>query len=194
MREVRADLPELVREAMARRPDLKAAEHRSQAARRETDASVGAWIPHLNGFFEATLDADEMFSRQGESWTTGAVLTWELFSGGRTLGRIREARARAAAAEAKARFDRDQAEREVRQAYRDVQTARKRVGVAEAALEQARERLRVTELQYREGLATTTDLLAAQAGVTEARVRRVKALHDVNVGIARVAFVTGGRR
>ena len=86
---VQQDVATLVSEALQGRPDLKAADHQARAARRGSAAARGNLIPHLNAFFEAGLDSDELFQRSGESWTAGALLTWDLFSGGRTIGGVR---------------------------------------------------------------------------------------------------------
>jgi outer membrane protein TolC len=183
----------LVVRALRERPDLRAVEYRADAARKGAVAARGPFWPRLDAYFSAELNSEKFLDHDGDSWTTGAMLTWDLFAGGRSHGGSREAQAQAAAATAMASFEKKRAEREVRQAFREVQAAGKRTEVAEAALEQATERLRITTLQYREGAATTTDLLDAQAGETQARLRRVQSLHDLNVGVARLTFVVGGR-
>jgi outer membrane protein TolC len=72
-----------------------------------------------------------------------------------------------------------------------VLAANAQVDVAEGALRQADERLRITQLLYKEGLATATDLLGAEAGQTQSKVRRLQALHALNVGLARLDFTVG---
>ena len=132
-----------------------------------------------------------MFSRKGESWMAGAMASWDLFSGGRSIGGVRAARAGVAGADAQAAFLEAEVVRDVRRAYRGVVAAHAQVDVAGEALAQAEERLRITQLQYREGLATATDLLGAEAGFTHARVRRLKALNALNVGFARLGYAVG---
>jgi len=185
-------LDSLVVRALQQRPDLRAVEYRAEAARKGAVAARGPFWPRLDAYLSGEINAEKFLDHDGDSWTTGAMLSWDLFAGGRSRGGAREVQAQAAAATAVAAFEKKRAEREVRQAHRELSSAGKRVEVAEAALEQATERLRITTLQYREGAATTTDLLDAQAGETQARLRRVQSLHDLNVGIARLAFVVGG--
>ena len=189
--EVRADLTDLISRAVRSRPDLAAVRHRVKAARQGVGAARAAYLPHLNAFLDVTLDSDEIFQRRGESWMAGAVVTWDLFSGLRSIGATRAARAEAAGAEAMAAFRESDVVREVRQTYRGVTAADARVDVAGEALIQAEERLRITQLQYREGLATAADLLAAEAELTQARVRRLEALYALNVGLAKLTFVVG---
>lgn len=190
--EVTFDLADLLRKALTHRPDLIAAERRLEAASAATHRARGRWIPHVNAFFEGQLNSDKMTSRLGESWTAGAVLSWDLFSGGKTLGEIREASARRDQAREGKALAEAVAEREVQQAVREVRTARRQIAIATATVAQAEERLRVTALQFREGLAAATDVLDAEAGLTRARLRHVKAMHDLVVGQERVRYVTGG--
>jgi len=119
------------------------------------------------------------------------MLTWDVFSGMQTIGAVRAARAAAAGAEAQAKFREEEIVREVRQAYREVLAANAQVDVAGEALKQADERLRITQLLYKEGLATATDLLGAEAGQTQSKVRRLQALHALNVGLAKLDYTVG---
>jgi outer membrane protein len=173
------------------RPDLEAARHRVEAAKEGIGTARASYLPHLNAFAEMNLDSDEAFSRKGESWTAGAMVTWDIFSGLQNVGAVRAARAEVAGAEAQARFREEEIVREVRQAHREVLAANAQVDVAVEAMGQADERLRITQLLYKEGLATATDLLGAEAGQTQSRVRRLQALHALNVGLAKLEFAVG---
>lgn len=179
--------------ALERRADLAAARNRVEAAREGGRIARGSWIPRLNAFFDGHLDSDVLGERAGESWTAGAILSWDLFAGGKTIGEVREARARVKQAEEAMRFAEAAAEREIVQTYRALTSAARRVEIGSAAAEQAEERLRIADLQFREGLVTTTDVLDAEAGLTRARLRLSQALHDLNVGAARMRYVTGER-
>jgi outer membrane protein TolC len=187
-----ADVDTLVQTAARQRPDLRAAEHRAAAARAAASAARGGYWPRLDAFASAEINTQDFGDRDGDSWSFGGLLSWDLWSGGRIRGGHREARSHAAAMAARVGFETQRAEREVRQAHREVQAARKRVVVADTALDLARERLRVVSLQVEEDVATTTDFLAAQDDETQARLRRMQALHDLNVGVARLDLVVGG--
>jgi outer membrane protein TolC len=148
-------------------------------------------IPHVNAFAEVALDTDEMFKRKGESWTAGAVLTWDLFSGGKSIGAVREAKSAHEGARAMAAFKASDVVREVRVAFRNAGAANAQVDISEDGLKHAEERLRITQLQYQEGLATSIDLLTAESELRRARVRRLQALHALNVGLAALEHAVG---
>jgi outer membrane protein TolC len=182
---------ELVAAALGNRADLAAADKQTEAARHGVGVARAAFLPHLNAFAQFQLDADDPVDRQGESWTVGAMVTWNLFSGFSSTGALREAKAKLGQARAQQEFLAAQAEREVAQAWRAVKAAQAQVEIASEAVAQAEERLRMTGLQYQEELVTATDLLDAETALTQARIRRLQALHGLNVGIARLEFAAG---
>ena len=184
-------LEEMVAAALGGRADLVAAERRSEAARHGVGVARSAFLPHLNAFAQLQLDADDPVDRQGESWTVGAMVTWNLFSGFRSTGELGQARAQLGQARAQREFMAAQAEREVAQAWRAVKAAQAQVEIAAEAVAQAEERLRMIGLQYQEELVTATDLLDAETALTQARIRRLQALHGLNVGVARLEFAVG---
>lgn len=185
------DLDALVAHARQTRPDLLAAKVQAVAAQSGVGVARAALLPHLNAFAEATLDSDEMFARKGESWTVGAMLTWDVFSGGKSFGALREARAQAEAARALAAFKASDVVREVRAAFRDARAADARVEIADRALAHSEEHLRIVQLQYGQGLATSVDLLMAESELRRVRVQKAIALYELNVGLAKIAFVSG---
>ena len=190
-RQIDQAVSELITTAVGDRPDVTAATHREQAARHGIGAARAAYLPHVNAFLQLELDSDKLFKQRGESWTAGAMVTWNLFSGFRSIGGVQAARARAVGANAQVSFLRARVEREVRQAYRDVMAAQAQVDVANEAVQQADERLRISELMHREGQITTVDLLAAATAQQQARLRRIQSLHALNMGLARLEFVAG---
>jgi len=64
--------------------------------------------------------------------------------------------------------------------------AREKLVVAEPAVSQADENYRVTDLQFRERVATTTDLLDARNYLTDAKDRYNNAFYDLHVARATI--------
>ena len=189
--ELDTNLEALTRDALTNRPDLQAMEHGVVAARHAIKVERASRLPHLNAFARVDLDADGALERQGESWLVGAAVTWDLFQGFYTVGAVQKARARLSQAEAQTAFLRQQIERDVSDAFRTAEAARARIRVAEYAVLRARERLRIGELQYAEGVITSSDLLDAETTFTQTQIRRLQALHDLTVGQAQLAFAVG---
>jgi outer membrane protein TolC len=79
---------------------------------------------------------------------------------------------------AQLRQARDQLRLRIDAAWRDVRLAQQRVRVRELAITQADEARRLERLRYEKGVATMTDLLAAQAELDKARSELVSARYQ----------------
>ena len=188
---VTRDLEELTRTALALRADLVAAGYQTDAAAHGVKAARAEFLPHLNAFAQVDLDAEGLLERQGESWTVGAMVTWNLFDGLKSAGGHRGVRAQLGQARAQRSFLEQQVVRDVAAGWRQVSAAQIQVEIASEAVAQANERLRMTDLQYRQALITATDLLDAETALTHARIRRLQALHALNLGMAQLEFAVG---
>jgi outer membrane protein len=80
---------------------------------------------------------------------------------------------------------------EVRRAWEDLRTSDEQIEVAEAAVAEAKESLRITQNRYQSGLSTVTDLLRTDAALFESRTRYLSALHDQRIAAALLDAVTG---
>lgn len=173
------------------RADVRALRRQRDAARALGSAARSAYLPQLAAFAQFALDADAPFGGDGESWTAGAVLRWDVFTGFAARGQAEAARARALRLERQVDLLEATVDRDLRQAQRGVAAAGQRLAVAAAAAEGADEHLRVCRLEFAEGAIPSRALLDAQAAWRGAHLRRLQALHDLRVGHARLAFARG---
>ena len=80
---------------------------------------------------------------------------------------------------------------QVREAYSNLATAQKRLGVVKDASSQAGESLRITQNRYEECLATITDLLLAETAKTAADKNALNAIFDYRLSYAALELATG---
>lgn len=193
-RAVDQELDALVQTSLTQRPDLRAAEQQTEAARHGLSASRAGYVPRLDAFAQAELNSSQVAQRQGESWTVGAALTWSVFDGLQREGAVRQAQGRLGQARAQQEYLAAQVSRQVAEAWRAARTARAQVQIATEAVGQAEERLRMSELQYRQEVIVSTDLLDAQTALSQVRLRRLQVLYDLNVGVARLEHAVGQPR
>jgi outer membrane protein TolC len=73
----------------------------------------------------------------------------------------------------------------------DVKVARERISVAETAIRQGEENLRINKERYQERVGTATEVLDAQTLVTQARTDYYNALFDYQVSTARLKRALG---
>ncbi len=173
---------------VARRPDVLARRQRAEAAGRMVGVARGALLPHVNLSLQRDWYGQSLFAGDATSWSLGVFATWDLFSGLEDWGRVKSSRAQKRAAEHMYDFDLRRARVEATQARLETGAAAEKVQVAREAVSAARESLRIVTSQHREGLASMVDLLDVQAAATGAEGNLVQALHDYNVGLARLSY------
>ena len=121
----------------------------------------------------------------------GARLSWQVFDGFLTKGRVDEAIAlRGKASEAKAETTR-QVDLQVRTAWSDLRTARSVLDAQSGNVKTARRSLDLSNIRYSEGAGTQIDVLDAQSALTDAHGQYVDALRDYSVARARLIRATG---
>jgi outer membrane protein len=121
----------------------------------------------------------------------GVRLSWALFDGFLTKGKVVEAKARRGkASEAKAETTR-QVELQVRTAWSDLRTARAVLDAQVENVRTAQRSLEIAKARHNEGAGTQLDVLDAQSALTQARGQYVNALRDHSVARARLLRATG---
>ncbi len=189
------DLQRSLSEALARRTELSALE-KARALRREDIVNAkAAYKPVLQGYFGYDAHNSILSSnltQELHGWIGGAQVSWNLFDGLRTQGRIREARANFDRAEVDLEDAERRIELEVRTAYSNFIEAREVLESQKKVVEEADEALRLARARSEAGTGTQLDVLSAQTALTEARTTQIQALHDYATARARLQRATGG--
>ena len=135
------------------------------------------------------LHSDLSYELHG--WITGVELTWNVFDGFLTRGRVQEATARYE----RAGIDLDDTGRrielEVRTARSNFIEAQDVLESQKKVVEEAEEALRLARSRYEAGTGTQLDVLSAQTALTEARTTEIQALHDYSVARSRLERAVG---
>jgi outer membrane protein TolC len=187
-------LRQAIETARARRPELQIDARLIAAAREDINAARAGRKPQVNlvGGYEyrkATYAASLGETLNG--FTLGAQLDWAIFDGKATQGRVRQAVAREAQAEAAKDELGLQIDLEVRDAHRSLGEAAQLLASARKVIEQAEESLRLAQTRLSAGTATQLDVLTAQAALTEARSNLSQAQHDYALSAARLRRAMG---
>jgi outer membrane protein TolC len=188
------DLPDALRQALERRPELASA-RKGLALREESVKSAKAgYFPRLEAFagygsrnsnFSDDLDDDVT------GWNVGAQMSWDIFDGRLTKGKVVTAQANRQKAQVELDELVRQVELEVRTAYSRFVEGREVLASQEKVQEQAAEALRLAKSRYDAGSGTQLDVLDAETSLTEARSNKVQAQHDYNVALARLERALG---
>jgi NodT family efflux transporter outer membrane factor (OMF) lipoprotein len=180
--------PGIPSELLRRRPDVAEAEANLAAAHANVDAARAAFFPIINltasgGVASSALST--LFKSSSFGYTLGASLLQTIFDGGRLIGESRQARARQVELIAAYR-------KAVLNAFSDVETS---LGQVASLAEQERltteqvnaasEAFRISEIQYREGVADLLTVLQSQQTLFTAQDRLVQ------IKLARVQAIVG---
>lgn len=162
---------------------MRMADRLRKAARRERE-------PVLNAFGSLDWDSEDL-SEAEHSYLAGVMLEWEWFTGFEKTGRIAETEAHFKAAEADFENVRHALALDIQQASLSVQEAWSRLQVTSKAMGSAKEALRITHAQYKEGAAEISILLVAELGLTETRMRNTAARYDYQIACSNLERATG---
>jgi outer membrane protein TolC len=124
-------------------------------------------------------------------WSAGAQMTWSIFDGLMTQGKMDEAKARLRQSQVNLDDTTRRIELEVRTAYSYFIEAREVLESQKKVLEQADEALRLATARSDAGTGTQLDVLSAQTSLTEARTIQIQALHGYSVARARLERAIG---
>lgn len=177
------NLAELVDEALATRPDIKTLELSVQAAQDKAKIAMAALYPTVG--FQFGYDYDNPNQRYYpqqdkflDTWDAAVAMTWNVWDFMSTSNKAKAAKSEAKAAEFQLDNMRDAVRLDVYQRLLACEEAASRMAAATTALNASQEALRVAQERYEVGDATTTDVLDAQASVTQAQFQAIQAKTD----------------
>lgn len=188
------ELPQAIRSALEKRTELGAL-RKAEAIRKEDVITARAGYKPSFQIYGGYDTHNSMLSRDLtdalHGWIAGAQMSWDIFDGFRTKGRVLQARAQEAAAGIELDETGRRIELEVRTAFSNFREASELLKSQEKVVEQADEAVRLAQSRADAGTATQLDVLSAQTALTQARTTQVQALHDYAVSRARLERATG---
>jgi outer membrane protein len=184
-------LDDLKQTAQEKRPDLKQLELAARVAQQESKKARLNYLPRLHVVAEYDVDQRRLFGSSADSYTVLALLNFNLFNGLADLAKVRETRAKEAQARDMKRDLEDRVRHQVTQAIQNLQTAHARLKVAQTAVAQAQEGLRLIRLRYQSGLTILVDLLGGEDALKNAQLSRVAALFDTYLAQAGLDLALG---
>jgi outer membrane protein TolC len=172
------------------RADLLALSSVRDAAEAGSKRSGRQFLPEIGVFGNYGIHAAEAFRSDGDNWTVGVGLKWNIFSG---FARSKEKqRADAAHSIAETRYEEAfrQATAELAEARDGVTSARQAVAATLAADAAAEAGAELMRRRFEEGLATAADLLHAESRRAQAESHAIDAQAGLRMAEARLRFVT----
>jgi outer membrane protein TolC len=176
--------------ALSRRPELVQVEQQAEVQAHARGSRFWALFPEI-GLEAAYLRADGQIFLPLNSGFIGVRASWAVWEWGASYYAYRAARAQAESARLLVEEQRRQIGAEVAVALSQAEEAAHSVTVAQQAIEGAEEAYRETDAQVKAGTATTTDLIVAEAALTQARLNLAQARYERAVARVHLRRVTG---
>jgi multidrug efflux system outer membrane protein len=181
--------PGLPSDLLANRPDIRAAEQRLKAANANIGAARAAFFPRISltaGFGTASNELSGLFDTGSRTWSFTPQLLLPIFDAGRNRASLSLAKVRSDLAVADYEKTIQVAFREVADALVARGTLDEQVVAQQAFLDAQTDRLRLADLRYKNGVASSLDqldaqreLFSAQQSLVQARVLRLTNAVDI---------------
>lgn len=170
--------PGLPSDLLARRPDIRAAEQRLRAANANIGAARAAFFPRISltgSIGTASNQLDGLFDSGSRTWSFVPQLVLPIFDAGRNRANLNLAEARNNIAIA-------EYEKSIQTAFREVSDAlvaraalEEQIAAQQAVQDAQAERLKLADLRYQNGVASSLEVLDAQRELFTAQQQLVQA-------------------
>jgi outer membrane protein len=192
-----AEARDVVAEALEQRPEIRQLDYQRRMAGESLKIARGSILPTLALGGQYSVWADALNLRKGtwqNYYTISLSLSLPIFNGFESRARIGQSKAALRELDWTRKGLSNAIAFEVRQAVLNLNQARETLLSQEKNVEQAREAVRIAELNYAEGLATNLDVSTAQVALSQARTNYSQALYDCVISQAQLEKAVGRSR
>ncbi len=185
------DLSKLIDSAVGNRPEIKAADSRVKASEAGVTLAKSSWYPQLS------LYANYYYSKPNQrilptqnrfdgTWDAGINLSMNVWDWLTTKHQTDQAEAQLAQAVDGMGLIKDGITLEVTQNYLSLSQANKKIEIAKLIVSQAEENMRVTSQKFKNGLATSSDLIDAETALISAKTNFTTSVVDHELAKAKL--------
>jgi len=194
-----ATIEELTAEALQNRPELHQSEQWVNINQKLITIASSGYRPTLginsriqwDSFQDEIKKSSISSSAWNRSWNVSLVLSWPIFNGFETSGKVRQAKVDYSQSKlANSQLAR-QVRLEVQDAWGKVDEARQRVEALGETVSQAERGVEIAQVRFKNGIGIQLEILDAQVALTTARVNRIAALHDLAVAVSELRRAVG---
>ena len=185
------NLDELIQQALENRPEVHRTQLSEQAAHKQIDIAKTRRLPDLGLFSNYQLSQNERLTEMNRIWSVGFQINIPIFDGFATSAAVQQTESILKQVQLGGDQVKVGVEFEVRSAYLDLLGAQTLINVQREAVVQARESVRIANLQFQNGIITTVALTDTQLALAQAEVNRLQAHHDYIVGLMRMEKAVG---
>jgi outer membrane protein TolC len=184
-------LSDCKQEALATRPEVRELNTRLETAEKSIQLAKSEYYPQvfLQGRYKKegdTPDVSGSLVYYADNLEVLAGMKWNLWEWGRTHYLVQEKIKEKEQVKAALVQTKDAVELEVQKAFINLKEAERNIEVARKTIQSAEENFRISEVRYREQVATSLELFDAQTLLSQALVNYYRALYDYNLSLAQL--------
>ncbi len=178
------------KQAVERNPVIKQVEANRRLAHQGYMKEIARYSPDIFVFGSKEIYKKDL-SEYAPEWFIGAGATFTLFDG---LNRYHSVKA-ASSLESQIKLMESKMKSDVQtlveKSYNELMKDVEQLEAMETSIKFAEEYLRVRQKAFKEGFATSIDLVDAQLALSKVKIERLKALYEFDVSFARLLEVSG---
>lgn len=172
------------------RKDILAMDKSSEAYAKMLQSSKMNFLPTLNAFGSYEMYDDTLFGTNAQGYLVGAQLSWKIFDGYKSIGKMEKAKADYQKAEVENQQYKSQSQLELNKTNRQLKDAENKVNLEKLALEQSQEAYRIRSNRFTQGLEKTTDLLQAETQMFQKELELLQAVFEYDFTQQYLQFLT----
>ena len=194
--EIEMEYKDVMDNAYSNHPSLMKSKYNLEAAKAGVGAAYGDFLPSVSAYYGYNWRnkdfnrISDMFDKD-YNWYLGVNLSVPLFQGFSRFARVSKAKLERLSSEQAY----DQARRDIlfeaKQAYFELQQAKKKIAVTTNSIDYAEENLRLNKEKYSLGAGTMLDLITAQVSEAKAKSDHIQSLYAYKLAVARVQKAMG---
>ena len=178
------------RELSSSRSDIMALNKAVDATDMMLKSSKMAFLPRINAFGSYGFNDSKAFKFRNDSYLVGINLSWTIFSGNQNRSKMKSAQFQRDRMQEELSLHIKKEQLELDKTKRDLSDSQIEIKKQKASVEQADEALRILTNRHREGLASTTDLLMAQAQLSQQKLLLSQSIMSYNITEAYLNFLS----
>ena len=192
----KVNLPDAIQKALSQRSELVALRKAEELQKLNIVNAKSGYLPTVQVFagynwYNAQFTPPVTLDHDLNGWNAGAQLSWDIFDGMLTHGKVMQADALYEKSQTELADESRQIELQVRTGYSDFIEAKEVLDSQKTVQAEAEEALREAEARAAAGTGTQLDVLDAQTSLTQARTTEVQALHDYDTARAKLQRAIG---
>lgn len=191
MPEMERTLDESYETALDQRQEIRITRLQIESAGRGVWVARAGYLPNVAATYEYEKLGEDPDVDEDRAWTVAVGMRWNIFQGGSSYFEVSRVQALRNRLSYLMQGLKDQVLLEVKNSYLSAQEAKARTEVAAQAIDQARENLRIQKDRYNLQVATTTNVLDAEALLDQARRNFISARADYATSMASLRSAMG---